>query len=333
MDKSKITLSLDWLLEPQNPGVRYLALRDLVRLQPDDQQLIEAKKNAYEQGHIATILDHMHEEGYWVEPGPGYRPKYRSTVWALILLAQLGASLEEDERIDIACQYLLEHTYAQGGYFTHSGTPSGTFDCLQGNLCWALSKLGCQDPRLTEAYHWMARSVTGEGIAQKSEKKAPIRYYAYQCGPGFECGSNYALPCAWGATKIMLAFSQLPSNKRSALVKRAIEIGMDFFFSVEPTSATWPFHERINSAWWKFGFPVFYITDLLQVAEALAFLGYAKDPRLASLIQLIFDKADEKGRWDLEYHYNKKTWGTYGEKGKPNKWVTLRASRVLHTWF
>lgn len=330
MNTTKTQSSLDWLLEPKNPGVRYLALRDLVKHQPEDQQLQEARKQAHEQGPIANILDHMHPEGYWVKPGPGYSPKYRSTVWALILLAQLGASLEQDERIDSACQYLLDHAYAKGGYFTKSCTPSGTFDCLQGNLCWALSSLGCQDSRLTEAYEWMARSVTGEGIAPKSEKKAPIRYYAYQCGPGFECGSNYNLPCAWGATKVMLAFSQLPNNKRTALVERAIQTGVDFFFSVEPSTAAWPFHERINSAWWKFGFPVFYITDLLQVAETLAFLGYAKDPRLANLIQLILDKADRQGRWDLDYHYNEKTWGTYGEKGKPNKWVTFRASRILN---
>jgi hypothetical protein len=33
------------------------------------------------------VVDAMADDGYWVEPGPGYNPKYRSTVWALILLA------------------------------------------------------------------------------------------------------------------------------------------------------------------------------------------------------------------------------------------------------
>jgi hypothetical protein len=31
----------------------------------------------------------------------------------------------------------------------------------------------------------------------------------------------------------------------------------------------------------------------------------------------------------LEYDYAGKTWGDYGEKKQANKWVTLRALRVL----
>jgi hypothetical protein len=31
----------------------------------------------------------------------------------------------------------------------------------------------------------------------------------------------------------------------------------------------------------------------------------------------------------LEYTYAGKTWGDFGEKKQPNKWVTLRAARVL----
>jgi hypothetical protein len=45
---------------------------------------------------LQHILSHMEEEGFWVKAGPGYNPKYKSTVWALILLAQLGASVSED---------------------------------------------------------------------------------------------------------------------------------------------------------------------------------------------------------------------------------------------
>lgn len=53
--------------------------------------------------------------------------------------------------------------------------------------------------------------------------------------------------------------------------------------------------------WWKFGFPVFYVTDLLQLAEALVNLGYGQDPRLAGTLDLIRSKQDANGRWALEY--------------------------------
>ena len=55
----------------------------------------------------------------------------------------------------------------------------------------------------------------------------------------------------------------------------------------------------------------------------------AGDARLANLLALIAGKQDGQGRWPLEYAYGSKTWGSYGRKGQPNKWVTLRALRVL----
>ena len=210
---------LSWLLEPDDPGVRYLALKDLVDSQKQHTEIQTARKNAYDAGPIGVILDEMDESGYWAEPGPGYRPKYRSTVWSIIMLAQLGASIGDDPRVRTACDYLLDQAFNPGGQFSISGTPSTTADCLQGNLCWSLTQLGYQDERLDSAYEWMARTVTGEGLAPKEDKTAPIRYYASQCGPTFACGSNNKLPCAWGGIKVMGAFSVLPKEKRTPLIE------------------------------------------------------------------------------------------------------------------
>jgi hypothetical protein len=323
--------SLTWLLEPENMNVRYLALRDLLDRPADDPELQVAYTAAYQDGPIADVLEAIQPDGYWVKPGPGYNPKYRSTVWALSLLGQLGARAEDDERIARACMYFLEHNYSAGGFFSVSGTPGGTVDCLQGNMCAALTDLGLEDERLEAAFEWMARSVTGEGVAPKEDRKAPMRYYAYKCGPDFLCGANYQLACGWGAVKVMLAFSKLPAHQRTALIERAIEAGEKFLLSVDPAEADYPTHEnkKPNRSWWKFGFPVFYVTDVLQNVEALARLGYGQDPRLENAIDLILSKQDADGRWPLEYSYAGKTWVDIGEKGQPNKWVTLRALKVL----
>src|SRR5512136_2944090 len=101
--------SPSWLLETETPEVRYLALRDLLQLPASDPELRGARRAAHQQGPIAAVLGGMDPAGFWVEPGPGYNPKYRSTVWSVILLAQLGACTEEDKRIAQACNYLLEH--------------------------------------------------------------------------------------------------------------------------------------------------------------------------------------------------------------------------------
>jgi hypothetical protein len=324
--------TLSWLLEDEAPNVRYLALRDLME-HPKPAEVRSARREAHRAGPIPTILKHMNPEGYWVRAGAGYNPKYRSTDWSLIMLAQLGASIGEDERIAKACAYLLDHGLAPGGQFTTtiSGAPSGTVDCLQGNLCWALLEMGCTDPRLDAAFDWMARTVTGEGIAPASRTEAERRYYAYKCGPNFACGVNAGQACAWGGTKVLMAMARLPEAKRTARIRRAIQQGVDFMFSVDPATAAYPTRtgEKPSRNWWKFGFPVFYITDLLQLVEALAQLGYGRDKRLEPALDIIREKQDGGGRWLLEYDYAGKTWFDFGKKAEPNKWVTLRALRVL----
>ncbi len=324
---------LPWLLERESPGARYLALRDVVRADEASAELRTARREAHRDGPIAAVLSHMDLAGYWAKPGSGYNPKYRSTVWALILLAQLGAQVEEDRRISTACAYLLDHALAPGGQFSTStsGAPSGTIDCLQGNLCWALLALGCDDPRLEAAFEWMGRSVTGEGVAPASDAHAAVRYYAGKCGPTFACGANNKMPCAWGGVTVMLAFGLLPRPRRTPLIQRAIQHGADFLLHGDPASAPYPngFAEKPSGNWWKFGFPVFYVADILQIVEALARLGYGHDPRLANAIKLVVDKQDGQGRWLLEYDYAGKTWAEFGAKKKPNKWVTLRALSTL----
>jgi hypothetical protein len=323
--------SLDWLLEPEDLGVQYLTMRDLTGASGND--LLPVKKKAHAAGPIAEVLEKMKPAGYWEQSGPGYYPKYYGTIWSVILLSQLGADTAMDARIEKAVSYVLDHSLTAGGQFTINGKPSGTADCLQGNLCEALTVLGSKDTRLDKAVEWMARTVTGDGIAPMADKNAPLRYYAGKCGPNFACGANNKLPCAWGATKVMLAFGSIPAKQRTPLVDDAIKTGIDFLFSKDPAQADYPsgWATKPSGNWWKFGFPLFYITDLLQIAEALAGLGYARDPRLVNAINLIRDKQDADGRWPLEYDYAGKIAVDFGPKKQPNKWVTLRAMRVLKT--
>ena len=318
-------------MEQSGPGVRYLVLRDLAELAPDDPPFATARRAAHQTGPIAEVLSQMDAAGFWAEAGPGYLPKYRSTVWSVILLAQLGALIEEDERVGRACAYVLDQALNPGGQFSLSGPPSGTVDCLQGNLCWALLELGCQDPRLQTAFDWLSASVTGEGIAPMEERDAPVRYYAGKCGPDFACGANNKLPCAWGAIKVMLALGKWPVEQRTPIIERAIERGVAFLLGTDPALAGYPngYNDRPSGNWWKFGFPVFYVTDLLQNVEALVALGYGHDPRLAHALDVIREKQNAAGRWPLEYDYAGKTWCDFGPKKQPNPWVTLRALRVL----
>ncbi len=322
---------LNWLLEEDNPDVRYLTLKNLLNKKSNDKELLVAKKAALTEGMVGTILEKQKKEGYWFKPGPGYSPKYQGTVWTLISLGQLGVIIDDDPRIKKACEYYLDHGYAEGGFFGYNGTPSGTIDCLQGNMCAALYDLGIEDERLDKAFEWMARSVTGEGVAPKGDKTTSQRYYAYKSGPLFSCGVNGDKSCAWGGVKVVLALSKLSKSKRTRLIDKAIREGAQFLLAHDIASADYPTRENTppSRSWKKFGFPVFYVADILQNVEALVNLGHKDHPSVKKAIEFIMSKQNEDGSFNMEYPY--RTWKSWGPKGKPNKWVTYRVYNTLKT--
>jgi hypothetical protein len=281
-----------------------------------------------------VILDAQHADGYWVKPGSGYYPKYTGTVWSLVALAQLGAD-GADPRLQKAAEYVLQNSQGPLGAFSLQDNLSqaGVIHCLNGNLIAALIDLGwLHDERLLRAVEWEARAITGAGIAPSSQRDAPLRYYrSGTCGPGFCCSATNRKPCAWGAVKAMRALSKVPEHARTPLVRDAIQAGIDFLLGRDPALADYPTAQdtKPSRSWFRFGFPVFYVTDVLQNLEALTALGHGQDPRLRGALDLVLGKQDELSRWRMEYTYNRKTWVDIEQKGKPSKWVTLRALRVL----
>jgi len=280
---------------------------------------------------VPKILAAQQPEGYWAKPGPGYSPKYRSTVWQILFLSLLGADAA-DSRVKAGGQYLFEHSLSKPGWFSYNGAPGTFIHCLAGNLEGALIDLGWRDdPRLQCAVEKHAAFVTGTGIAGIQAKDTAERYYSYTPGPLFRCGPNGGQPCAWGAVKALSAFSKVPAPGRSQALLRVIDMGVDFLLSRDPAAADYPCRvgDKPSSDWFKFGFPLGYTSDVLQNLEVLAALGRAADPRLGKALELVLSKQDSQGRWKMQYSLNGKTWAVIEKKGLPSKWITLRALRVL----
>ena len=327
---------LDWLLEASDPGVRFFALRDLLGAPADDREVRAARRATVRHPPVRPILEAMEDEGYWVNPFGGYTPKYTGTLWQVIFLGQFGAD-GEDARIHRVADYVLDHSRAPLGRFSatstaRKATATGMIHCLEGNLGASLLELGFgDDPRLKEALNGLARSITGDGLPPASSKN-PVRFYrSGNSAPGFHCAANNHKPCAWGAIPAMDALSRVPPRSRTAVMRRAIEAGVEFLLSRDPAKATYPmgWSTKPNGSWFKFGFPMGYVTDVLRNAEVLVALGKGRDPRLKKLAALILAKRGGDGRWPLEYSYQGKTWFDLGAKRAPNKWVTLRARRAL----
>ncbi len=316
--------ALTWLLDADvdNPGVRLFALRELLDRPADDPEVMAAQAAVMSSGPVPPILAAQEADGHWYQPGGGYG-KYRGTAWQILFLAELGAD-PGDERVQRGCDYLLSHSIAPNGGFSCNKTPAsrGVIHCLNGNLLASLIRLGrLNDPRVQRALEWQARAITGQ---------APITYDpSGTSGPEFACAVNAGLPCGWGATKAMKALIAVPENQRTPLLQQAIEQGAQFLLRYDLARAEYPFSETISSAWFKLGFPLSYWSDILETLTVLAALGYGADSRLAAAYAWLLDKQDVQGRWKLENALTGKMWVNIERRGKPSKWITLRALRVL----
>src|SRR5262249_47808397 len=82
-----------------------------------------------------------------------------------------------------------------------------------------------------------------------------------------------------------------------------------------------------------FSFPTYWHYDVLRGLDYMRAAGAEPDDRLAEAVDLIESKRDASGRWLLEnVHEGRQHFGMDDGEGKPSRWNTLRAMRVL-SWY
>jgi hypothetical protein len=236
----------------------------------------------------------------------------------VIFLAALGAP--RTEAMDRACAYVLDHSRLPDGRFSAYKTAKGAVTCLNGNLLRAFFQVGYEDPRLKESLEALAEMVLRDRFC--------CRFNATGSLPARMADG---LPCAWGAVKALGAFAEVPQAQRSPAVRAAVEIGIEFLLGSDLAHGTYPTATEPGPLWHRFGFPLGYTSDLLEALEVLTRLGVERDPQIVAALDIVRDKRAESSRWALEYTPDN-TWASFGRVGRPNKWVTLRALRVLAHW-
>jgi hypothetical protein len=88
-----------------------------------------------------------------------------------------------------------------------------------------------------------------------------------------------------------------------------------------------------GAAWSRFAFPTWWHYDVLRGLEYLRRAGVAPDERMAEAIDLVASKRDGDGRWPLEIrHPGEMPVEADDSEGRPSRWNTLRALRVLD-WY
>jgi hypothetical protein len=318
--------ALDWLLEENNPSVRYFTLMDILGEPETDGEVVKAKKDIMKSGAVPKILSRQKNEGYWETAKGFYTTKYKGTVWQLIILAELGAD-KEDEHIKSACEFILENSQEResGGFSirdskTGGGARSGVIPCLTGNMVWSLIKFGyLNDPRVQRGIDWITTFQRFDDGVEEPPKGWPYDQWEI-------CWGKHT--CHMGIVKALKALAEIPVGKRSKAIQSTIEQSVEFMLRHH-------IHKRSHNpgrvskpGWLRFGFPLMYQTDVLEILGILTKLGY-RDARMQEAIDLVISKQDRTGRWLLENTYNGRFQTNIEQKGRASKWITLNALRVL----
>ena len=318
---------INWLLEDDNPSVKYYTLVDLLGKTFDDEEVTTAKEQIMKTGAVPKILSKQEPGGYWGIQNDFYvRSKYKGTVWNLIILAELGAD-GEDSSIRKTCEFIFKKSQdlASGGFSYASttaggGAPGKVLPCLTGNMVWSLIRLGyLDDPRVQKGIQWITKYQRFDDGEQNLPKDWP--YKAHKA-----CFSKHS--CHMGVVKTLKALAEIPGNKRTPNVKNTINQAVEYLLIHHIYKRSHDLSKKSKPGWLRLGFPLMYQTDILEILDILTRLGI-KDERMQDAMDIVVSKQDDQGRWILENTFNGRFITNIETKGKPSKWITLNAIRVL----
>jgi hypothetical protein len=288
---------LSWLLNPENPSVRYWTLVELLDRPADDAEVVEARAAIAHQPLVKELFSLQRPEGHW---GDDETKPYtaQGAVTALALLHMLGAT--PDERTAAGCDSLLRFCQHEGGGFSMTRRlGSGIFPCTTGEHLPFLVYFGFgDDPRVRAAFTFLIEDISADDA--------------------LDCGRYHHRDCLWGAIAALNGLGVLPVDMRSPQSERAVQR-----LARALLDAAYDF-EGEHKRWLTFGVPRGW--DLVGALRVLAAHGYGWDAHFMPLLELMLSRQDDRGRWPCGSV--SRTW-LIEKRNQPSKWITLDALRVL----
>lgn len=318
---------VEWLLEENNPSVRFFTLTSLLGRSLNDPEIRDTKKGIMKHGIVPEILGKQNNDGSWGIPERFYYDKYTGTVWTLLILAEMAAD-PDDQRSKNTCEFILRHSqdpesggfsYAQSAR-TGTGLASGVVPCLTGNMVYALIKLGyLDDSRVQKAIEW----ITNYQRADDAIENYPVGkiYERYKT-----CWGRHS--CHMGVAKALKALTAIPPERRSRETIKKMDELVEYFLKHHIYKKSHNLDAISRPGWLRLGFPLMYQTDILELLEIFADLNI-RDQRLQAALEILKSKQMKDGRWKLESSSNGKMLVNVEKKGLPSKWVTLKALKVF----
>jgi hypothetical protein len=318
-----------WLLD-SDPSIRWQVMRDLVGA-PADQVAAERAKVATE-GWGARLLALQGADGAWA--GAAWNRGWDSTMHVLSLLRELGLDPASDEArraVGLVRDRVRWRGWDWEGTWhgwDFEGAPffAGEVEpCINGQVAASGAYFGQDVQRIIDR-------LLGEQLSDG----------------GWNCeAANGSTRSSFNTTICVLEalLEYELGGGSSAEVKDARLRGQEYLLErrlfrrrstgevIDYDKADEPGGERGHPAWTRFAFPTWWHYDVLRGLDYLRRAGVAPDERVAEAIELVASKRDEDGRWPLAVRYPGEMPVEIDEgEGKPSRWHTLRALRVL-SWY
>ena len=340
--------ALRWLLDPQNPSIRYQTLVDVLGYSSKSRKAIEALERIPRQSIFRRIMDGQSNAGYWPRKDTCDGPRFTGALWALILLGEMAVL--PDARIRKECERFFKLHQTENGAFSYDSRIRAEKQhdepCLTGNMVRTLLVLGYgEDLRVRRAVNWMSE-------AQLEDGGWNCDYPEYQ-------GVKVRHSSFMSTIEPLWAYSEIPRRMWTRKMKRSIERGAEFLLMHRMYKADHHEWMPMNQTFTTLHFPMYFFYDMLHGLRVLTKLGYGDSERMRDAAHLVMSKMRPDGRWVLEGDWFSEpsystrwlkpkasenspgptdAWGNsladsrkydLEPVGKPSKWVTLNYYRAL----
>ena len=304
MTKQTVTA---WLLEPENPSVRYRTMVELLDEPFDDTEVEKCNKRIPESQPVTILLGKMHPEGYWLQRNPRTKEvlgdgvkygAYGTTHYYLSYLAELGMD-KSDPRVAMAADRYLNLQKSDGDFYSH-------FSCLLGYNLLTFTLLGYEDD---------ARVKRSIDLLLNTDR--PDGGYLCELHEG-KYKTKSVKSCIRESVKTLLAYSQLPKYWEHDRCKKLI----DYFLSRDCIYKTTNLYEHVNKDMERTSLPITWRANVFEILLSLSKMGYGNDSRLKRAWKTLDAKQDREGRYFLDWTPRQSPW-KIGNRNQPNKWITF----------
>ncbi len=300
---------IEWLLDG-DPSIRWQVIRDLLGA---DQGIISLERiKIATEGWGAKLLSYQDASGRW--GGQLYSNKWLSTTYTLLLLRQMGLE-PSNEQAHRGCRELLEGGFQKQGGISYARTVDIIDNGVTGMILTLLAYFGFSDERVHSIAEYLLEQQMPDGRWEPFPGNQNIRY-------------------AFDATILILDGLREYELMHPQFSKNVIEAqkrGQEFLLNHRLYKSIQS-GEELDKKITLFSFPPRWHYDVLVALDHFQSCQAEKDERLKEAINLLEGKRNRDGSWDLQNKHAGKTFFEMEQVGKPSRWITLRALRVLNWW-